>query len=1727
MTPINRHAFHRAILLACVVTICLGFVSRAQGQGLPAGWNSLDIGTPGLAGSGAQSGGTWTVKGGGADVWGTGDQFQFTSEDFSGDGAIIARVASVQNTGTYAKAGVMWRGGTAAGADYAFMFVTPGAAGFECRNVAGGTSFGAGSGTGTAPRWVKLTRVGGKFAGYVSGDGVSWTQIGAAQSLVIPTAAKAGLAVCANNNAALNTSTFTDVSDSGVSSSRVNLAKYQSASADSGSNAQFATDGSVGTAWQSSGAGPHWLAITLPLAMQLGSAQLYLGSDDTGAPSNFSLQYNNGTAWVDVPGAVFAGNTATVRNVAFTSAVTASQVRLYSTDASLKVREIALFATSQPIGADVALDLARKRTTAGSSASGSNYAKNAVDGFLGGDSTAWKTANVNGAHSIAVDLGTMQRVGSAHFYSGSASAAAVANFRLQYWTGTTWFDIPGGVVSGNTQKDLAVTFSAPVSTSQVLLLLTDNGTQTVRELAVFPASTGITSFPLGTGVTAGDPPTTKWDDLGDNFWKLINRQSSSALVSSATGTGLAVATSTDAEQQYQVLYNIDSDTYRLRNRATGRCLGALATTVAEADYHAMPHQLWRIVDAGGGYAWFVNVASGLVLASNGSAVTLASASTDTAQQWQLSFFSTYPKKGVADYAWEWSKLNAKWNYDWTHDPFGFDQPADSAFSPMQWGTAGIEALPQYYGWWHAEPKPIGLMGFNEPDFPNNVGGSDVPVGTAIGLWPQLEAMDLPLVSPAPAITYSPWENDFFGGTGALGYRVDFTGVHWYGQPDAGALIAHLANIYGTYGRPVWLTEFSTVDWSNTATWSEEDNYRFMAEFMWLAEDQWWLKRYSIFPFHTDPPANPWDRSHPMSAVFTSAGVRTAVGDVYAGWDGDRTVRNDTPYILHGKGASFHLGNNGAVYLGTIRENGADMQWALVPTTWNAYVVHLVSLRDGRMLRSDGAGLDLAPASTTGAAVEWTYTHLANGYFVLNHQLSGKRLRMNRSNDGNGAPTGTWLTMDTGTAGDDFVQFRFLKPAAPADIADLPAGWNAQDIGSPQQRGSAFFDSGSGVWTVGGGGADISGTRDQFQFVSEGFAGDGTLLARAGSIQGTDPYAKAGVMFRDSAAEDAMFAHVFAGPSTIGFEYRAANGATAQAAAYVGGTAPMWVKIVRTGNTFAGYSSADGMAWTQVGAAQTIAMSTAARAGLAVTAHAASALNTSTFTNVSLLAPGWSDADIGGPANPGGAFFNSDTGVWGVTGGGADIYGTGDQFHFAMRDFAADGSIVARVSAVQNTSQYAKAGVMLRSPTGAGAAYGFVYAAPGYVSFEARTAGGSSAVSVASVATTAPVWLKITRSGASFTGWWSADGLAWTQLGAAQTISMTATPKAGLAVTAHDNAVLNTSTFSNVSLLGTGWSSADIGTVNVPGGTVLDPVTGAWTATASGTDIWGAADQQQFAYQSLTGDGVIVARVNGLANTDPWAKAGVMIRDSTSAGARNAMLAITPGNGTTMQWRDTAGGASSAWGTNTDTAPRWLRLARSGNTFTAWKSSDGATWTTVHSVTLALPATLQFGLALTSHNAAALNTATFDNVTVNPLPAGFSSWAAFQNANFTAAQLANANVSGPLADANGDSLKNLLAYAAGLSPWTGATAANGGLPAAQIQNGFLTLTFTRLRIPLDVSYAVEVTSDLATWNSGPAFTTELSATPLDATREQVTVRDTTPVSGTARRSMRVRTTQTAP
>ena len=188
-----------------------------------------------------------------------------------------------------------------------------------------------------------------------------------------------------------------------------------------------------------------------------------------------------------------------------------------------------------------------------------------------------------------------------------------------------------------------------------------------------------------------------------------------------------------------------------------------------------------------------------------------------------------------------------------------------------------------------------------------------------------------------------------------------------------------------------------------------------------------------------------------------------------------------------------------------------------------------------------------------------------------------------------------------------------------------------------------------------------------------------------------------------------------------------------------------------------------------------------------------------------LPGGWNTQDIGSPANAGAA--GESGGKFELTGGGAGIAGTSDQFRFAYQPLIGDGAITARVLTVPNGSpgNYdAKAGVMIRSSLDAGSAHALVALTPGSVNgavFQTRTSGGGATGTIASHTTNVfpPYWVRLTRAGNVFTADTSPDGTTWTQLAAPQTIAMGANVYVGLAVTASNANELNISTFDNVSI----------------------------------------------------------------------------------------------------------------------------------------------------------------------------------------------------------------------------------------------------------------------------------------------------------------------------------------
>ena len=193
------------------VTITVAALPEPPPPSLDPAYATGDVGSVGLAGSATSSSGVFTVSGAGADIWGTADSFRFVYQQLSGDGEVVARVASMQNTNQYAKAGIMLRDSLAAGGAHVMLAMKPnGELELMSRAAANGiTSWLAGVTPGV-PVYIKLARVGGSVTGYYSKDGASWSKLGTGTA-TLPSAVYAGLIVCSHDTARLNTSTFDNV----------------------------------------------------------------------------------------------------------------------------------------------------------------------------------------------------------------------------------------------------------------------------------------------------------------------------------------------------------------------------------------------------------------------------------------------------------------------------------------------------------------------------------------------------------------------------------------------------------------------------------------------------------------------------------------------------------------------------------------------------------------------------------------------------------------------------------------------------------------------------------------------------------------------------------------------------------------------------------------------------------------------------------------------------------------------------------------------------------------------------------------------------------------------------------------------------------------------------------------------------------------------------------------------------------------------------------------------------------------------------------------------------------------------------------------------------------------------------------------------------------------------------------------------------------------------------
>ena len=381
----------------------------------------------------------------------------------------------------------------------------------------------------------------------------------------------------------------------------------------------------------------------------------------------------------------------------------------------------------------------------------------------------------------------------------------------------------------------------------------------------------------------------------------------------------------------------------------------------------------------------------------------------------------------------------------------------------------------------------------------------------------------------------------------------------------------------------------------------------------------------------------------------------------------------------------------------------------------------------------------------------------------------------------------------------------------ASTGSPPSPWIATDIGDVAQPGHSEFETSGGRLFVTGGGADIWGTADAFQFMYQPLSGDGEIRLSVIDVQNTDPNAKAGIMIRQNLDPGSPHVILDIQPDrSLEFMRRASPGGLTtfiaggveRPPAVPGLFGYFLLRVTRVGEIVTGaiWNSTNG-GWTTIGV--TTFTSGPVLIGVAVTSHNPSTLNRATFSGMPqvLTTLPWGNYDVGEVGLAGGASYTD--GTFTIRGAGSDIWGTSDSFHYVSQGVEGDIDFIARVVSEEDPNSLAKAGILMSGcGQAAGAAVVLDVLPTGEIEFMSRQP-HQSMVYVAGGSASFPVWLKLSRVGNLFTGSISSDGASWQPIGTTDVPMSSRCDiwdyEAGLAVTSHDPSVLNTAVFDRVAL----------------------------------------------------------------------------------------------------------------------------------------------------------------------------------------------------------------------------------------------------------------------------------------------------------------------------------------
>jgi fibronectin type 3 domain-containing protein len=715
---------------------------------------------------------------------------------------------------------------------------------------------------------------------------------------------------------------------------------------------------------------------------------------------------------------------------------------------------------------------------------------------------------------------------------------------------------------------------------------------------------------------------------------------------------------------------------------------------------------------------------------------------------------------------------------------------------------------------------------------------------------------------------------------------------------------------------------------------------------------------------------------------------------------------------------------------------------------------------------------------------------------------------------------------------------------------LPTGWQSQDIGEPQLGGTSYA---GGVYTLSASGTTIFNSADVFRYAYETATGNFIYTARVSSVQNnTTGNYEAGIMVRNTvdagSAEVSIVTTENGGYSTYD---RASTGA-ATSYGYGGGfSTPTWLRLMRVGSTVYLFISADGATWAPAGSF-TASLNQELTVGLALTSESGSVQDVATFDNISLYqnvaVGGTATADSQNSANGQGAaqaFDSSTSTKWLTTDSGNSGW---LQYQFAggtsqtitqyqiisasdvpQRD-PANWQFLGSNNGTTWTTLDTRSGQVFANrgqlnSYAVASPQAFAYYRLNVIANEGGTGYGVqlSELSLLVPGTAGPALAP--AAPASLAASWSDRqiALSWaSSLGAtsynlkrsATTGGPYTTIASALTTTSYtDTGLTDGTTYYYVATaLNAGGESPNSPEDSATPYAVPAPPTSvsASPGNAQVTLIWtavaGANSYDVMRSTSSGGPYTIAAVAAGTNYTDTAVTIGTTYYYVISA----VNLDGESGNSAVVSAKPTLFAPTSlaAVAGNTQVSLSWnaqpnasgynvLRGTVSGGPYTLIASPAGTGFTDTRLGNGQAYYYVVTTVAQGQQSANSAQVAATPNVT----------YAAWQSLYFTSPQI-SAGLAAPDADANGDGIKNIVAYAFNISPFANIA---GALPATQVVNGHLTLTFTERTDSTDVTYTVEVSSDLINWYGGTNYTTPLSSTPIDADTATVTVSDNVPAS----------------